>query len=683
MDTSRPTVIAIDGRSGAGKSTLALELATLLRAHRPVALFHLEDLYPGWDGLAAGIGAYVTDVLEPLRAGNRARWHPWDWAADAPGAERTTAPAPLVIIEGVGAGAAAARGHLDALLWVQVDGTERKARALARDGATYAPHWDRWAAQEEALLAADDVPAAAAITVFNRADGTAPADALAALLALPQLAGLLRPEAEAAAGQPIHSRRIDCTHPDPVPGLVEALYADSEHLVLLDSSNHPAPGSGAPSRNGHSMLADTSGPGSTVFEHRAGVSTVSRGCATASVPGGFFDWLDRAWGGTRAASEPDTGTGFDLGWMGWLGYELKRETGGSDVPATAIPTADAALISPTRGLVIDHVSGCLWALARDGDGAEDWFARVAGAVAALPAPDAPRPAFVAPAPHFSSADSRETYLDKVVSAQESIRSGDSYEVCLTTRLGATVPQERLDPWLLYRHMRAMSPAPFAHFIRFGSTVLASTSPERFLSLDARGWMRAEPIKGTRPRGADPAADAALAAELAASPKDRAENIMIVDLLRNDLVRSADPATLSVPRLCAIETYANVHQMVSTIDARLRPGASRAEAIALAFPAGSMTGAPKISTMSILDELEDSRARGIYAGAAGYLSHTGAADLAVVIRTLVLSDDGAGNWDLGLGVGGAITADSDPAEEWDEVRTKARGVLDALGSAFPD
>ncbi|GAA4372649.1 chorismate-binding protein [Paeniglutamicibacter cryotolerans] len=683
MDTNRPSVIAIDGRSGAGKSTLALELATLLRVHRPVALFHLEDLYPGWDGLTAGIEAYVTDVLAPLRSGRRARWHPWDWEADAPGAERTTAPAPLVIIEGVGAGASAARTHLDALLWVQVEGTDRKARALARDGEAYAPHWDRWAAQEEAWLATDDVRGAADVTVFNRADGAAPPDALAALLALPQLAGLLRPEAEAAAGQRIHSRRIDCTHPDPVPGLVEALYAGSEHLVVLDSSNHPAPGTADPFRNGHSMLADASGRGSTVFEHGAGRSTISRGCATASVPGAFFDWLDRTWGGTTEASDPDTGSGFDLGWMGWLGYELKRETGGSDVPAAAIPGADAALISPARGVLVDHSRGCVWALSRGTAGSAAWFARVTDAVAALRTSPATRPAFVPPGPVFDSADPRDRYLAKVVSAQQAIHAGDSYEVCLTTRLGATVPRAALDPWLLYRRMRTSSPAPFAHFIRFGSTVVASTSPERFVSLDDRGWMRAEPIKGTRPRGADPVADAALAAELAASPKDRAENIMIVDLLRNDLVRSSDPATLSVPRLCAIETYATVHQMVSTIVARLRPGASRAEAIALAFPPGSMTGAPKISTMSILDRLEDGRARGIYAGAVGYFSHTGAADLAVVIRTLVLRDDGAGNWDLGLSVGGAITADSDPAEEWDEVRTKARGVLDALGSVFPD
>src|SRR6185312_10984208 len=170
-------------------------------------------------------------------------------------------------------------------------------------------------------------------------------------------------------------------------------------------------------------------------------------------------------------------------------------------------------------------------------------------------------------------------------------------------------------------------------------------------------------------------------------KDRAENIMIVDLLRNDLSRFADPATLRVPRLCAVESYATVHQLVSTIEARLLPDASRAEAVAAAFPPGSMTGAPKISTMAILDRLEQGRPRGVYSGAVGYFSHTGAADLAVVIRTLV-AQRAAGSrpgeqdgWRLGLGLGGAITADSDPAAEWEEVRTKSRGVLRALGSTF--
>ena len=176
--------------------------------------------------------------------------------------------------------------------------------------------------------------------------------------------------------------------------------------------------------------------------------------------------------------------------------------------------------------------------------------------------------------------------------------------------------------------------------------MASTSPERFLSMAADGGLRAEPIKGTRRRLADPDADAAVVRELAGSIKDRAENIMIVDLLRNDLSHFAVPGSLQVSRLCAIESYATVHQMVSTIDAQLLPGAVRAEAVAAAFPAGSMTGAPKISTMDILDRLETGP-RGVYSGAVGYFSLDGAADLSVVIRTLVM--DGSR---LCLGVGGA-------------------------------
>ena len=194
-------------------------------------------------------------------------------------------------------------------------------------------------------------------------------------------------------------------------------------------------------------------------------------------------------------------------------------------------------------------------------------------------------------------------------------------------------------------------------------------------------MRAEPIKGTRRRSADPEADRALRDELAAAPKDRAENIMIVDLLRNDLSHFAVPGSVSVSRLCAVESYATVHQMVSTIDARLRPGASRAEAVAACFPAGSMTGAPKVSTMAILDHLE-AAPRGVYSGAVGYFSLDGGTDLAVAIRTLVMHDDGAAGTTLSLGVGGAITADSDPAEEYEEIRTKAFGVLSALGAVFP-
>ncbi|MET1034141.1 MAG: chorismate-binding protein [Arthrobacter sp.] len=709
MARNAPVIIAVDGRSGAGKSTLALELATELRRHRPVSLFHLEDIYPGWDGLDGGIARYVRDVLEPLSWGEDARWTAWDWAAGTDGERRTTAAAPVVVVEGVGAACAAARGALDAVVWVEVGDDERRNRALARDGAAYAPHWERWAAQEDAWLATDPVPAAADVVVRNAADGRAPGDTLRALLALPRLQAALRPEIEQAAAPALLTRTVELPSTVSAPDLFAELYGGSAHAALLDSSNAGAADPGG--RNRFSILADASGEAGARAEHRDGTTLLTTGCAVARVPGPFFDWLDRGWGRPRLRAPEALEAGFALGWIGWLGYELKRETGGTDISAASespAGTPDAALIHAGRGVVLDHLRGTAWLLALDAPDARDWLdaarsavlrlgrggaggpgiARAAGRSAADgvaaggPAPGGPAPDDGVPAPVFACADRRTAYLDKVRAAQAEIHEGNSYEVCLTTALRASVPGPALDPWRVYLRLRLRNPAPFANYLRFGATAVAGTSPERFLRIGADGWMRAEPIKGTRRRSADPAEDGRLLADLASSPKDRAENVMIVDLLRNDLVRSADPDTLSVPRLCHVESYATVHQLVSTIDARLRPDASRAEAVASAFPAGSMTGAPKISTMRILDALEDGRARGLYSGAVGYFSHTGSADLSVVIRTLVMERSEAG-WLLTLGVGGAVTADSVPEDEWDEVAAKAHGVLSALGSRFPD
>ena len=678
MATSPVLVLGIDGRSGAGKSTLAAELATALRRHREVALFHLEDIYPGWDGLEAGTHAYVTEVLAPLSRGEAAAWNGWDWAAGTAGERSTLSPAPVVIIEGVGAGCAAARNLLDALVWVQVPDETRKTRALERDGEVFAAHWDRWAAQEQAYLDADAVPEHADVTVENRADGSAPDHVLRALMSLPRCASVLSPErTESAAQPPVHTALAAA--PDAAV-LFQALYAGEEHAVLLESSNlHFAD---PRQRNRYSIMAAATTENCARYEHRAGAGLLREGTATARITGGFFDWLARSWdaAGFLPAQEE---LPFVPGWLGYLGYELKRETGGSDNRAAArVPggPADAALLRPSQVVVVDHHTSTVHLLATsDPAGFQARVRKVLPGAVAAPAV----PAALEPAPGFTVRDERDGYLAKVRAAQEQIRQGNSYEVCLTTALGA--PGVPCDPWGNYLRLRAANPAPFAHYLRFGNMAAASTSPERFMSIGANGWMRAEPIKGTRPRGQTPDADQRLHRDLASSPKDRAENIMIVDLLRNDLSHFAVPGTLSVPRLCAIESYATVHQMVSTIDAKLRPGAPRAEAIAAAFPAGSMTGAPKVSTMAILDSLEDGAARGLYSGAVGYLSASGAADLSVVIRTLVMSrtpEAEAGSWDLSLGVGGAITADSSPEEEWDEVRTKAFGVLSALGTTFP-
>ncbi|WP_323959408.1 aminodeoxychorismate synthase component I [Arthrobacter sp. JZ12] len=668
-----PLIIAVDGRSGAGKTTLAVELAALLRQHHTVSLFHLEDIYPGWDGLAGGMERYVRSVLTPLAAGSPAAWTAWDWTADDDGETRTTLPADIVVVEGVGAACAAARELVDVVVWIEADENLRRTSALERDGDTYAPFWQRWSDQEERWLASDNPAEDADLLVQGHRGSSVPEQLRLALTGLPQCESLMSMERAARRGLTLQVETLE-RYPD-AAGVFQGLYGGSASAAWLDSSAAEDP----QGRSRFSILADDGGRFGQLAQHTAGITEVQAGAVTARIAGPFFRWLDGVWG-RRAVRRPASYPGpFALGWLGYLGYELKRETGGRTEAAGSIP--DASLLFAGRAVVLDRVEGRTHLLTlRDGSSdndADEWLER-ARAVVLSPAAS-PRPARPLPAPRFAVRDSREEYLDKIRDAKAEITDGNSYEVCLTTAL--TARHEQLDPFAVHLILRGANPAPFASYFAFPGLALASTSPERFLQLDADGGMRAEPIKGTRRRSPDPDEDAALKADLAGSTKDRAENIMIVDLLRNDLSHLALPGSVTVSRLCDIETYATVHQMVSTIDARLRPGSSRAEAVAAAFPAGSMTGAPKISTMAILDRLEGAP-RGIYSGAAGYFSLDGAADLAVVIRSLVMEADDGGTR-LTLGVGGAITADSDPADEWEEVRTKAFGVLSALGTSFPD
>ncbi|QNE16034.1 chorismate-binding protein [Pseudarthrobacter sp. NBSH8] len=715
--TPAPVIIAIDGRSGAGKTTLAIELAAQLRNHHKVALFHLEDIYPGWNGLTAGIERYISTVLRPLSRAEPATWTSWDWDSHYDGDTRVTLPAEIVIIEGVGAAAADARPMLSAVIWADSPDDIRRKRALDRDGGTYEPFWDQWAEQENAWLAADDVLRQADIRVLNNADGSATADVMQALAYLPALGPALVPELASRRGLRLRAERLDA-RPD-AAALFENLYGGSANAAWLDSSNagiantdisytgSASASAGSPpeqspaqspatERNRFSILADDGGTYGQAVTHRSGESVITAGSATARVPGPFFRWLDTVWG-RRAVRAPEGYPGdFTLGWLGCLGYELKRETGGTDVAA---PTPDAALIFAGRAVVLDHVEGTAWLLALEAPDADSWLTAARAAVAAG-SPSTPGSGaqsthaggsnvVVRPVgPAFSSRDTERSYLAKIEAAQHQIHEGNSYEVCLTTTLTARLPAAAAAPWPTYLALRRKNPAPFASYLRFGGLTVASTSPERFLRITSDGGMRAEPIKGTRRRGADPERDRQLRENLAASLKDRAENIMIVDLLRNDLSHFAEPGSVTVSRLCEIESYATVHQMVSTIDAQLLPGAPRAEAVAACFPAGSMTGAPKISTMAILDRLEEGP-RGLYSGAIGYFSLNGATDLAVAIRTLVTTAQPGGDGgeqgataDLTLGIGGAITADSVPDEEYDEIRVKAHGVLSALGADFP-
>jgi para-aminobenzoate synthetase len=227
----------------------------------------------------------------------------------------------------------------------------------------------------------------------------------------------------------------------------------------------------------------------------------------------------------------------------------------------------------------------------------------------------------------------------------------------------------------YRTLRARNPAPFAALLRLGDVSVLSSSPERFLRIDRHRVVESRPMKGTAARVAEPYEDACRAAELRRDPKTRAENLMIADLVRNDLGRVCALGTVEVPGLMVVESHATVHQMVTVVRGRLRADCDAIDCVRAAFPAGSMTGAPKLRTMDIIDRIER-RPRGVYSGALGFFAVNGTADLSVVIRTLVSSPDG-----LTIGAGGAIVAASDPESELEEMLLKARPLLESVGGTL--
>ncbi|MBK4346575.1 anthranilate synthase component I family protein [Lacisediminihabitans changchengi] len=400
-----------------------------------------------------------------------------------------------------------------------------------------------------------------------------------------------------------------------------------------------------------------------------------------------------------AATDVASGEGFRLGWAGWLGYELGKQTLG--VPVTRFSDRpDAALIFVDRLLAFDHVARTLTALALTehglanlrtrhdrwsssarapastgiearraiDTGANDFDTRPRSSGATQPAA-VPRSSGAIQPAHATWAHTDAQYLAMIRACQAAIHEGEAYQLCLTTE--ATVPHAP-DPLATYLRLRETSPSHHGGFIRAGQVTLLSASPEQFLSVTPDGIVESKPIKGTRPRGSTAASDSALARELLDSDKERAENLMIVDLMRNDIARVSEVGSVSVPSLLAIESYAHVHQLVSTVRGILRPGLGAVDAVAACFPAGSMTGAPKMRAVEILDALED-RARGVYSGVFGYFGLDGRADLAMVIRSIVIDPQGAT-----IGAGGGITALSVPEEELAEVKLKAAALLAALG-----
>ncbi|WP_431247413.1 aminodeoxychorismate synthase component I [Leifsonia xyli] len=363
-----------------------------------------------------------------------------------------------------------------------------------------------------------------------------------------------------------------------------------------------------------------------------------------------------------------------VGWWGRLGYEAGAAAAGAPVAssrdADGAHAPDAALLFVDHFLAFDHAARTLDLVAPDDADGRLWLDAsvrlldsAAGAAAAYEA------AHDVPAASASWRHDDAAYLAAIRACQQSIHAGDAYQLCLTNRAQG---ESHADPLAVHLRLRRVSPAPYAGFVRIGGDVLVSSSPEEFLRVESNGRVRTRPIKGTRPRGATVAADIALRAELESSEKERAENVMIVDLMRNDLGRVCEVGSVEVSHLLAVESYAQVHQLVSTVEGTLRAGLGAVDAVAACFPAGSMTGAPKLSAMRILNRLE-SGPRGAFAGCFGYLAVDGSADLAMVIRSVHFSDGTAT-----IGAGGGITALSVPAEELEEVRVKAAAVLRAAG-----
>ncbi len=313
----------------------------------------------------------------------------------------------------------------------------------------------------------------------------------------------------------------------------------------------------------------------------------------------------------------------------------------------------------------DHAAHTLWLLDGSGDAAKS---EAALRQLALPPRHAPPPVKL----DWRPAISRETHLERVSRTLDYIRAGDIYQANITAAFEAARP-DNVHPADVFLALRAGNPAPFTAYIDCGNgCAVASVSPERFVCVDSAGRIEARPIKGTMPRGSNDAVDAAHAAALLASAKDRAENLMIVDLLRNDISRVAVPGSVTVPSLCALESFASVHHLVSVVQGQLQPGRTATDLLRAAFPGGSITGAPKLRAMEIIAALEG-RARGPYCGTAAWLGDDGAMDSSILIRTVTIAADR-----IVAQAGGGIVAESDPAAEWEELLVKLRPILRSLG-----
>ncbi|SNB88402.1 MULTISPECIES: chorismate-binding protein [unclassified Streptomyces] len=508
----------------------------------------------------------------------------------------------------------------------------------------------------------DGTPPGGAPTAGSRGRPTGPG----AVPAVPAERAADRPAAE----YELHHRRL-AVEPD-TETVFRALFSAGTHAFWLDSSRVER------GRSRFSFLGDASGPLSETVRYRAGSGTVAvtgADGATTEVRGTVFDYLRDELERRRIPSR-DLPFDFVCGYVGYLGYELRADCGS---PLSRPSVADdAGWIFADRLVAVDHERGetHLLCLSRpdadDAARARQWLEGTARTLRALPRPKA-EPVSAPPghAPVRSGDRGADRYLADIQECLAQLRAGQSYEVCLTDTLGLPGDPDGLE---VHSRLRRLNPAPYGAYLRLGEVEAACSSPERFLRITPGGTVESKPIKGTASREKDLEADVRARRALAEDAKARAENLMIVDLLRNDLGRVCEVGSVHVPRMMHVESYATVHQLVSTVRGRLAPAADPVTCVRACFPGGSMTGAPKLRTMEIIDRLEG-RPRGLYSGSIGYFGLSGGADLNIVIRTAVRTGD---RWSVGAG--GAIVLDSDPQAELEEMRLKARAPVRAVLAA---
>ena len=418
-----------------------------------------------------------------------------------------------------------------------------------------------------------------------------------------------------------------------------------------------------------------------VFKSQGGKNEIRQGNSIELLKGNPFDILKTLLSKYRLVTPPDLPP-FMGGAVGYFAYDLKHfveKLPSQSKDDTNIPLCYLAFYDTV--IIFDHLKDNVW-IASTGLPEEsehlkrirakarlDEFCRKLGTTkksAASSPPAFTKQGIIELKSNFT----KEDYIRAVLKAKEYIAAGDIYQVNLSQRFSARIATP---PFALYKILRTLNPAPFAAYLNFGGITVISSSPERFLRISGRS-VETRPIKGTRPRGEGRVEDERFKNELLKSTKDRAELVMIVDLERNDLGRVCEYGTVRVPEVITLETYATVFHLVSTITGKLKADKDHIDCIKACFPGGSITGAPKIRSMEIIDELEPTQ-RKIYTGSIGYLGFNQQTDLNIVIRTMLYCDD-----TVQFQVGGGIVADSDPTLEYEETLHKGKALMDALYQA---